>query len=180
MKRLRSTWFATPICLAASIIPGTGPIGTVAVAAYRYIFFRSVGVDADFIVMREIYRFGMPGLFAKWLAYELLPALMQGFIAGAIAIWLTQLVCDARSSRAAGNWTAGLYFAFSLIEAPVVMSVTGLTPQLVGGALQQIAVICALLVLRPRLQSDDVRLQESTDSALRRFGFDQARVHESR
>ena len=88
----KQTWFACVVCVVA-VLPGY-VVGTIAAILYRLINGEGVDSTPDFLMLRTFFGVETPGQIVHWIWFYGLPLTIQGAVAGGIALFITEKVCN--------------------------------------------------------------------------------------
>src|SRR5450759_401726 len=124
MRMRKQIWFGVLVCIVA-VIPGF-IVG--AIPALIFLFFRigDMGSNPDFLMMREWFGLETPGVIWGWIFMKGIPALIQGGIAGTVAIYITHKIYLGNQLEIAAFTATALYAGILVAISLFVMITQGL------------------------------------------------------
>jgi hypothetical protein len=120
---LRQTWFACIICVLG-VLPGL-IAGALAGILYRAFNASYLGGEPDFFMLRTLFGIEAPSKFVGWLFNGAFPAAIHGGFAGAVAMWLTGIICKGARYDTAAWVTGGLYSGVVIVIVILSLIIQG-------------------------------------------------------
>jgi hypothetical protein len=120
----KQIWFGILVCVLA-VIPGF-VVG--AIPAFLFVIFNvgDLGSNPDFLMLRSFFGLETPGIVWGWIFTQGIPALIQGGIAGSVAIYITHKLYTGNQLEIAAFTATALYAGMLLALTLFVMMTHGL------------------------------------------------------
>jgi hypothetical protein len=150
----KQAWLAIIICILG-LVPGL-LFGAVAAYLYRLSTAWHVGYNPDFMMLRTIFGIEWPGMILQWILFQGIPSGVHGFVAGAMAVFITSTICKGApidlAAYATGTLVTGVFLVFLFLgwmSHATIMDVT-----LAEAVLQIVGLWCGLIGTASSVRSD--------------------------
>lgn len=120
----KQLWFGIVVCIVA-VIPGF-VIGAIPALLFELFNIRDIESAPDFLWIRSLFGVETPGAIYHWILSQGVPAIIQGLIAGTVAIYITHRVYKGNKLEIPAFTATALYVGLLLALTLFVMLTQGL------------------------------------------------------